>query len=64
MEKSNGEVLVVSIVPSKKKWILDLGCAFHMSSRIDWFVPIKELNGGDVFLGDNNTTPITGIRNI
>ena len=35
-----------------------------MSSRKNWFEYMKALDGGDVFLGDNNTTSTIGIGNI
>ena len=45
-------------------WILDSGCTYHMTPVREWFFDFKELDGGVVYMGDDNTCKIKGIGSI
>lgn len=48
----NAEMLLLTERVSKNKWVMDSGCIFHMTLRLDLFVNIKHINsGGKVFNG-------------
>lgn len=35
-----------------KDWILDLGCAYHMTPCKDWFSMYKTVDNGVVYMGN------------
>ncbi|KAL5776174.1 hypothetical protein ACOSP7_009100 [Xanthoceras sorbifolium] len=45
-------------------WILDSACTFHMTPNRGWFSTLEELNGGDVFMGNDSLCKILGIGTI
>lgn len=48
----NAEMLLLTERVSKNKWVMDSGCIFHITLRLDLFVNIKHINsGGKVFTG-------------
>ena len=55
----SANILMVSSVNSEKEWILDSGCAFHMTPNKAW---LKIQEGGLVFLGNNRPCQVKGIR--
>ncbi|KAG8479661.1 hypothetical protein CXB51_029443 [Gossypium anomalum] len=44
--------------------ILDSGCTYHMSLNQKWFSNLVELNGGVVYMGNDNTCKTAGIGSI
>ncbi|KAG8479441.1 hypothetical protein CXB51_029725 [Gossypium anomalum] len=46
------------------EWILDLGCTYHMSPNREWFSDLVELNGGVVYMGNDNACKTVGIGSI
>ena len=55
------DVMCVSDVKIKPKWVLDSGCSFHMCPEKNWFCSYEECNGGQVLLGDNKACKVVGI---
>nr|GFB11379.1 zinc finger, CCHC-type [Tanacetum cinerariifolium] len=45
-------------------WIMDSGCSYHMTPRLDIFFDFLECDGGSVQLGDNIECKIRGIRKV
>lgn len=48
----------------KAKWVLDLGCAFHMYSFKNFFTRYHEFYKGKVIMGSNAMCKVIRIRNI
>ncbi|KAK5787254.1 hypothetical protein PVK06_041907 [Gossypium arboreum] len=46
------------------EWILDSGYTYHMSPNREWFSDLVELNGGVVYIGNDNTCKTIGIGSI
>ncbi|GMI79054.1 hypothetical protein HRI_001574700 [Hibiscus trionum] len=46
------------------EWILDSGCTYHMSPNREWFFDLVELNGGVVYMGNDNACKTIGIGSI
>ncbi|KAL4271878.1 hypothetical protein GQ457_13G029750 [Hibiscus cannabinus] len=46
------------------EWILDSGCIYHMSPNREWFFDLVELNGGVVYMGNDNACKTVGIGSI
>ncbi|KAL5552330.1 hypothetical protein UlMin_002506 [Ulmus minor] len=57
------DVLVASTSHSDK-WIMDLGCSYHMTSNGGWFEDYKEINRGQVLLGNNSLCKVIGIGSV
>jgi hypothetical protein len=56
--------LVTSLLTSySNEWVLDSGCTYHMSSTREWFFDFKELNGGVVYMGNDNPCKTVGMFN-
>ena len=55
------DVLVVSTTESKKSWMLDSGCSFHMTPNKDWFESLEEFDGGQVVLVNNKCYEVKGV---
>lgn len=53
--------LIHSVAKTKKEWILDSGCLFHMSPNKDWFLDLDEKEAGIVLLGNKKACRINGI---
>ncbi|GJZ18873.1 retrovirus-related pol polyprotein from transposon TNT 1-94 [Tanacetum coccineum] len=45
-------------------WIMDSGCSYHMTPRLDIFFDFLECDGGNVLLGDNIDCKIIGIGKV
>ncbi|KAG8502566.1 hypothetical protein CXB51_001088 [Gossypium anomalum] len=46
------------------EWILDSSCTYHMSPNREWFSDLVELNGGVVYMGNDNACKTVGIGSI
>ncbi|KAG8503986.1 hypothetical protein CXB51_002302 [Gossypium anomalum] len=46
------------------EWILDSGCTYHMSPNREWFSDLVELNGGVVYMGNDNACKTVRIGSI
>lgn len=47
-------ILIVSTCKYADKWIMDLGCSFHIFHVKHFYIDIKEVDCGRVLLGDNS----------
>nr|CDN96898.1 putative Ty-1 copia retrotransposon [Phaseolus vulgaris] len=58
--------LIVSLSASSypDEWILDSGCTYHMCPIRDWFFEFQELDGGVVYMGNDNPCKTVGIGSI
>ena len=63
-DKSDFSLACVSSVTSTDEWLCDSACSFHMCFRKEWFFNFTELDGGVVYLADNQPCKIAGIRSI
>lgn len=62
--KSDDDFLLVSTSDSfelTSKWILDLGCYFHMCPNIEWFSTYNSVEGGVVHMGNNSSSKVISI---
>lgn len=39
-------------------WLIHSSVSFHMTTNKEWFCEYENLNGGDVFTGEESTTKI------
>ena len=46
------------------EWILDTGCTYHMCPHKEWFFNFEALEGGVVFMGNDNSCKTLGIGSI
>jgi len=46
------------------EWILDSGCTYHMCPIREWFFEFQELDGGVLYMGNDNPCKTTGIGSI
>ncbi|KAK5811744.1 hypothetical protein PVK06_027110 [Gossypium arboreum] len=66
-EESGDDFLLVSTSDSSKfmsKWILDLGCCFHMCPNREWFSTYSLVEGGVVCIRNNSSSKVIGIGTI
>ena len=63
-DKSDFSLACVSSVTSNNEWLCDSACSFHMCFRKEWFFNFTELDGGVVYLADNQPCKIAGIGSI
>ena len=63
-DKSDFSLACVSSVTSTDEWLCDSACSFHMCFRKEWFFNFTELDGGVVYLADNQPCKIAGIGSI
>ena len=63
-DKSDFSLACVSSVTSTDEWFCDSACSFHMCFRKEWFFNFTELDGGVVYLVDNQPCKIAGISSI
>ena len=61
---SDFSLACVSSVTSTDEWLCDSACSFHMCFRKEWFFNFTELDGGVVYLADNQPCKIAGIGSI
>ncbi|GJU39119.1 retrovirus-related pol polyprotein from transposon TNT 1-94 [Tanacetum coccineum] len=58
------EVMMVMSAEALLVWIMDSGCSYHMTPRLDIFFDFLECDGGSVLLGDNRECTIRGIDKV
>ncbi|GJV23248.1 zinc finger, CCHC-type containing protein [Tanacetum coccineum] len=58
------EVMMVMSAHALLDWIMDLGCSYHMTPRLDIFFDFLECDVGNVQLGDNRGCKIRGIGKV
>ena len=46
------------------EWILDSGCTYHMCPIKEWFFNFEEIDGGVVYMGNDNPCKTVGIGSI
>ena len=63
-DKSDFSLACVSSMTSTDEWLCDSACSFHMCFRKEWFFNFTELDGGVVYLADNQPCKIAGISSI
>ena len=63
-DKSDFSLACVSSVTSTDEWLCDSACSFHMCFIKEWFFNFTELDGGVVYLVDNQPCKIAGIGSI
>lgn len=65
---SNGyesaNVLVISETRSSEKWVLDLGCTFHITPNRSLFTTFQELDAARVLMGNNASCQVKEIDNV
>jgi hypothetical protein len=57
-----GDVYLISTSTHSDQvvWLIDSGESYHMTPHREWLCKYKRYDGGDVFLGDDSTTKISG----
>ncbi|GKA96535.1 retrotransposon protein, putative, ty1-copia subclass [Tanacetum coccineum] len=60
----DSEVMIVMNVQALLDWIMDSGCSYHITPRLDIFFDFLECDGGSVLLGDNRECKIRGIGKV
>ncbi|GKA32703.1 retrovirus-related pol polyprotein from transposon TNT 1-94 [Tanacetum coccineum] len=60
----DSEVMVVMSAHALLDWIMDSGCSYHMTPRLDILFYFLECDGGSVQLGDNKECKIRGIGKV
>ena len=63
-DKSDFSLACVSSVTSIDEWLCDSACLFHMCFKKEWFFNLTELDGGVVYLSDNQPCKIAEIGSI
>ena len=58
------DVLVFSRSDSRKEWIMDSGCTWHMTPNKDLFEELCDQDGGSILLGNNKAYKIEGVRSV
>ncbi|GKC79430.1 hypothetical protein Tco_1130204, partial [Tanacetum coccineum] len=56
----DSEVMMVMSPQALLDWIMESGCSYHMTPRLDILFDFLECDGGSVQLGDNNECKIRG----
>ena len=64
VESVGCDVLNVSDQIRSREWIIDSGCTFHMCPYKEWFVGLKPVDSGLVYMGNNHPCKIEGIGSI
>nr|GEZ77098.1 zinc finger, CCHC-type [Tanacetum cinerariifolium] len=57
----DSEVMMVMSAQAVLDWIMDSGCSYHMTPKLDILFDFLECDGGSVQLGDNREYKIRGI---
>ena len=60
----SGKGLTILKLSSRNEWIMNSGCTFHMTSRRDWLLNFKQIEGGKVLMGNDQSCSIIGIGSI
>ncbi|KAH9800324.1 hypothetical protein KPL71_000620 [Citrus sinensis] len=63
-EESDFSLVGMTLICHSDEWILDSGCTYHMCPNKGWFSNFKELDGGVVFMGNDNACKTMGIGTI
>ncbi|KAJ9697688.1 hypothetical protein PVL29_007014 [Vitis rotundifolia] len=58
------EVLTITTKNMEKEWVLDSRCTFHMCPTRTYLCDYQKLNRGSVYLGNNQTCRVIGIRTV
>ncbi|GJU93168.1 retrotransposon protein, putative, ty1-copia subclass [Tanacetum coccineum] len=61
---SNSEVMTVMSAEALLDLIMDSGCSYHMTPKLDILFDFLECDGGSVLLGDNRECKIRGIDKV
>jgi len=54
------EALSMHDQEAKEKWVIDSGCTYHITSRMDWFTDFNENESTLILLGDDHTVESRG----
>ena len=60
----SAEVFTITTKNTENEWVLNLGCTFHMCPTRTYFCNYQKLNGGSVYLGNNQTCKVIGIGTV
>ncbi|GKD09476.1 retrovirus-related pol polyprotein from transposon TNT 1-94 [Tanacetum coccineum] len=60
----DSKMMMVMTAQSLLDWIMDSGCSYHMTPRLDILFDFLECNRGSVQLGDNGKCKIRGIGKV
>ncbi|GJY48019.1 retrovirus-related pol polyprotein from transposon TNT 1-94 [Tanacetum coccineum] len=60
----DSKVMMVMSAQALLDWIMDSGCSYHMTPRLDILFDFLECDGGSVQLGDNKECKIRGIGKV
>ncbi|GJV02855.1 retrotransposon protein, putative, ty1-copia subclass [Tanacetum coccineum] len=60
----DSEGMMVMIAQALLDWIMDSGCSYHMTPRLDKLFDFLKCDGGSVQLGDNRECKIRGIGKV
>ncbi|KAH9723173.1 Integrase catalytic domain-containing protein [Citrus sinensis] len=63
-EESDFSLVGMTLICHSDEWILDSGCTYHMCPNKGWSSSFKELDGGVVFMGNDNACKTMGIGTI
>ncbi|KAE8673575.1 hypothetical protein F3Y22_tig00111779pilonHSYRG00138 [Hibiscus syriacus] len=50
-ERSEGDMLSISMTQLTDTWILDSGCSYHITPNREWFSTYMSVNSGSIYLG-------------
>ena len=64
MELDISLIVSLSVSSYPDEWILDSGCTYHMCPIREWLFEFQELDGGVVYMGNDNPCKIVGIGSI
>ena len=45
----------------RDEWILDSGCTYHMCPDKEWFFKFEELNGGVIYMSNDESCKTAGV---
>ena len=62
--ESDFSLAVSPLTSHPDEWILDSACTYHMSPMREWFFEFEELDGGVVYMGNDNPCKTVGIGSI
>ncbi|KAG8499215.1 hypothetical protein CXB51_005647 [Gossypium anomalum] len=60
-EESDFSLVGMAMACHTDEWILDSGCTYHLCPNKDRFSSLKELEGGVVFMGNDNACKTMGV---
>lgn len=62
--ESDFSLAVSPLTSHPNEWILDSACTYHMTPMREWFFEFEELDGGVVYMGNDNPCKTVGIGSI